>query len=101
MAYIEQQFAIGPEQSLIGSVFAEHYNRKLKHGLTLEENAAVTPAWNNTSAYSAAFSTLLTMPVYKHLSGSTGIIDTFLNDPPPGFKKNSLQFTLGLTYVIP
>jgi hypothetical protein len=101
VAYIEQQFAAGPEKSLIGSVFAEHYHRKLAHGITLDENAAVTPAWNNTSAYSAAFSTLLTVPVYKHLAGSTGVIDTFLNDPPPGFKKNSFQFTLGLTYVLP
>jgi hypothetical protein len=101
MAYIEQQFASGPEKSLVGSVFAEHYNRKLTHGLTLDENASVTPAWNNTNAYSAAFATLVTVPVYKHLSGSTGVIDTFLNDPPPGFKKNSFQFTLGLTYVLP
>ena len=54
MAYIEQQFASGPEKSLVGSVFAEHYNRKLTHGLTLDENASVTPAWNNTNAYSAA-----------------------------------------------
>lgn len=100
IAYIKQQFAAGPEQSLIGAVFAEHYNRKLPHGVMLDENASVTPAFNNTNAYSAAFSTLFTMPVYKHLSGTTGIIDTFLNDPPPGFKKNSFQFTLGLTYVL-
>jgi hypothetical protein len=100
IAYIRQQFSAGPEKSLIGSVFAEHYNRKLSHGLAVDENASVTPAFNNTNAYSAAFSTLVTMPVYKHLSGSTGIIDTFLNDPPPGFRKNSFQFTLGLTYVL-
>ncbi len=100
MAYIEQQFASGPEKSLVGGVFAEHYNRKLTHGMALDENASVTPAFNNTNAYSAAFTTLLTVPVYKRLSGSTGIIDTFLNDPPPGFKKNSFQFTLGVTYVL-
>jgi Protein of unknown function, DUF481 len=100
VAYIQQQFASGPEKSLIGAVFAEHYNRKLTHGIALDENGSVTPAWNNTNAYSAAFAALLTMPVYKRLSGSTGIIDTFLNDPPAGFKKNSFQFTLGLTYVL-
>jgi len=27
------------------------------------------------------------------------VIDTFLNDPPTGFKKN-FQFTLGLTYSL-
>jgi hypothetical protein len=101
MAYIRQQFSSGADQSLIGSVFSEHYNRRLTRGVTLEQNAAVTPAWNNTRAYSAAFSAIVTVPVYKHLSGSTGVIDNFLNDPPPAFKKNSLQFMLGLTYVLP
>jgi hypothetical protein len=28
------------------------------------------------------------------------VIDTFLNDPPPTFKKNSFQLTTGLTYAI-
>lgn len=100
MSYIRQQFATGPSLNLIGSVFAEHYNRKLSHGMAVDQKASVTPAWNNTNAYSAAFSALLTIPVYKRLSGSTGVIDTFLNNPPPAFKKNSFQFTAGLTYAI-
>jgi hypothetical protein len=100
ISYIRQQFATGPSMNLIGSVFAEHYNRKLPHGVTLDQHASITPAWNNTNAYSWLASALLTMPVYKRLSGSAGVIDTFLNNPPPMFKKNSLQFTLGMTYVI-
>jgi Protein of unknown function, DUF481 len=106
ISYIRQQFAAGSNQSqptsmnLIGATFAEHYHRKLPRGVGLDESLSATPAFNNTHAYSAAFTTLLTMPVYKHLSGSTGVIDTFLNDPPLGFKKNSFQFTLGLTYSL-
>ena len=101
MDYIRQQFQIGPDQSLVGSTFAQHYHRKFKRGLIADEVLSFTPAWNDTNAYTASFNTLLTMPVYKHLSGSTGIIDTFLNNPPPGFKKNSFQYTLGLTYTLP
>jgi hypothetical protein len=100
MSYIRQQFQAPPDQDLIGSTFAEHYKRKFKRGLVADEQLSITPAWNNTSDYSAAFSTLVAMPVYKHLSASTGIIDTFLNDPPAGFKKNSFQFTLGLTFTL-
>jgi hypothetical protein len=98
--YIRQQFQAPPDQDLIGSTFAEHYRRKFKRGLTVDQQVSVTPAWNDTRAYTASFSTLLSMPVYKYLSASTGVIDSFLNDPPPGFKKNSLQFTLGLTYTL-
>ena len=106
MSYVRQQFLVAagqtqaPSNNLIGSVFAERYHRKLPHSVVLEQDLSVTPAWNNTSDYSAAFNTQLTLPVYKHLSGSTGIIDTFLNNPPVGFRKNSFQFTLGLTYTL-
>lgn len=108
VSYIRQQFLAAPgvtlppqaNMNLIGSVFAEQYHRKLPRGVILDQSLSATPAWNNTAAYSAAFNTLLSMPVYKHLSGSMSVIDTYLNDPPPGFLKNSFQFTLGLTYSL-
>ncbi len=100
LSYIRQEFVTGPSRNLIGSVFAEHYNRKLPHGAVLDQTLSITPAWNNTRAYSAAFATLVSVPVYKQLSGSIGVIDTYLNDPPPGFLKNSFQFAVGMTYVL-
>ncbi|PYT33030.1 MAG: hypothetical protein DMG58_08755, partial [Acidobacteria bacterium] len=42
----------------------------------------------------------LTMPLYKRFSFSLSTIDTFLNNPPPGFKKNSFQLTTGLSYTL-
>lgn len=97
MNYVQQQFHGAANQDLIGSTFAEHFTRDFKR-LVLDQHLSVTPAWNNLDAYSALFSSLVTMPAYKRLSVSTGVIDTFLNNPPPGFQKNSFQFTLGLTY---
>jgi len=38
--------------------------------------------------------------VHKRLSLALGSLDTFLNNPPPGFKKNSFQFTASLTYAL-
>src|ERR1022692_4373013 len=101
VVYIRQQFEEPPDQDLIGSIFAEHYRRKFKRGLVADQQLFIQRAWNGTRAYSASFNTLLTLPVYKRLVASTGVIDTFLNDPPAGFKKNSFQFTLGLTYTLP
>jgi hypothetical protein len=98
--YENQSFQTTPGRSLAGSTFGEHYNRKLPHGIVFNEQLSFLPAWNDTHAYSAAFNTSVTMPVYKRLSLTAGIIDTFLNDPPPGFKKNSFQFTTGLTYAL-
>ncbi len=101
VSYIQQQFQGAPNLDLIGSIFAEAYNRKFRHGLTLDQHLTLIPAWNNINAYSAAFNALLTMPVYKRLNASTGFIDSYLNNPPPGFRKNSVQLTIGMTYALP
>jgi hypothetical protein len=100
VSYIRQQFDNAPNEDLIGSVFAEAFNRKFKHA-TLDQHLTLTPAWNDTNAYSASFNALLTVPVYKRLNGSAGFIDSFLNNPAPGFRKNSVQVTLGVTYALP
>ena len=102
ITYINQQFEIAEQnQNLIGSTFAERYNRTLPHGILFTEQLSATPAWNNTRAYSAIAGAGITMPVYKRLSLAVNGLDTFLNDPPPGFKKNSFQFTTGVTYTLP
>lgn len=98
-SYIRQQFMGAPDQSLIGSIFGEDFNRKFKHA-TLDQHLTLTPTWNKTSDYAAAFNALLTVPVYKRLNGSAGFIETFLNDPAPGFRKNAVQITLGITYTV-
>ena len=101
MSYIHQGFDVSASnESLIGSTFAEIYTCKFQHGILLNEQISATPAWNDTSAYSATGSVSLTLPVHKRLSMALASLDTFLNDPPPGFKKNSFQFTAGLTYAL-
>jgi hypothetical protein len=101
MSYINQQFADATKnQNLIGSTFAEGYQRTLAHSILLSEQLSATPAWNNTRAYTASGGAGLTMPVFKRLSVAMSALDTFLNDPPSGFKKNSFQFTTGITYSL-
>ena len=97
--YINQRFEVASlNKSLIGSIFGETYTETFAHGILLSEQAGFTPAWNDTTAYSAFASAGLTFPVYHHFGLTLGALDNFLNDPPPGFKKNSFQFTAGATY---
>ncbi len=99
--YVDQRFQESSfNQNLFGSTFAERYDDKFFHGIVFTEQLAITPAWNNTSAYSAWGSAGIAMPLYKRLSFSLSAIDTFLNNPPPGFKKNSFQLTTGLSYTL-
>ncbi len=87
-------------KTLFSSIFSETYTRKFAHGILLNEQGGITPAWNDTNAYSAFASAGVTFPVYHHFGLTVGALDNFLNDPPPGFKKNSFQFTLGATYSL-
>jgi hypothetical protein len=101
MDYIRQTFQISSaDQSLVGSTFSEIYTRKFVHGIVFNEQISATPAWNDTAAYSATGTAGLTLPVHKRFSLAITSLDTFLNDPPPGFKKNSFQLTMGLTYAL-
>jgi Protein of unknown function, DUF481 len=60
----------------------------------------ITPAFNNTNAYSAEATAGLVFPIYKRLGFSVGTLDDFLNDPAAGSKKNSFQFTAGVSYTL-
>lgn len=97
--YIDQRFEVSTlNKHLVGSIFGETYTHTFAHGILLNEQGEYIPAWNDTSAYSALASAGLTFPVYRHFGLTLGALDNFLNDPPPGFKKNSFQFTAGATY---
>lgn len=103
--YENQRFinaAPGSNQSLIGSTFSADYMLHLKM-FTYTQNVAFMPAYNTPRAYSADETNTVAFPAYKNFGFSVGTIDTYLNDPPvsvPPTKRNSFQFTMGLTYAI-
>lgn len=88
--------------NLIGSTFSASYILHEKF-FTYTQGLAYIPAWNNLHAYSANEVNTLAFPAYKRLSFSLGTLDSYLNGPPaslPPTKRNSFQFTMGLTYAI-
>jgi hypothetical protein len=101
MIYSRQSFLNDvPGNNLFGSTFAENFLYKTKHGVQFLESITATPAWNNLQAYGGAATASVAVPLYKRLTYTTGLTDTFLNNPAPGFRKNSFQFTTGLTYSL-
>jgi hypothetical protein len=93
----------GENQNLIGSTFDGTWAAKLPHKIEFRQEVSWIPAYNNPYAYSAGETDSLTMPFFKSLSFSVGSSDSYLNDPPaasPPTKRNSFQFTTGLTYTV-
>ena len=102
MTYLHQSFngSATLDKSLAASNFAEAFTHKFPHGVVLAQTASVTPTWNITNDWLANASIGLTVPAYKRLNIALGAIDSYLNNPPPNFKKNSFQLTTGLTYTL-
>ena len=102
MDYTKQQFQVASSNlNLVGSTIGDTYFYKFPHGIEVTEASAIMPQWNVMDAYSANANIGLAMPVFKKLAFSIQIIDSYLNNPPTGFKGNSLQFNTGLTYTLP
>ena len=89
-----------PSVNLFGSTFAETLVRHLPKGLVLTEAGTISPSWNILSDYSAHANASLVFPVYKGIGFNVGAVDDFLNNAPVGSRKNSTQFTTGITYAI-
>jgi hypothetical protein len=100
ITYERQSFFVPAlDQNLVGSIFSEAFNRKFTDGITLTQKLAFNPAWNVTRAYSMNATVILAIPFYKHFNFSTTLADAFLNDPPPGFQKNSFQLITAIGYT--
>jgi hypothetical protein len=99
----EKQAFQAPAQhkNLAGSVFTESYNLKFANNIVIKQILSASPAWTETRAYSAYGGIGITLPVYKRFGFNANFIDSYLNDPPPAFKKNSIQLTTGLSYTLP
>lgn len=101
ITYVRQSFTLASSnENLAGSTFEEDYRRNFARGMVFNQALVIMPAWNVLDATSVLGSANLTVPVYKRMGFTLGVIDNYLNNPPPGFKKNSLQATMGLTYSL-
>lgn len=86
--------------NLFGSTFSEAYRRTLPYKMSLTETAAFIPAWTDLHAYSANANVTLAAPLFKRLALNLTGLESYINNPDPGYQKNSFTFTTGLTYTL-
>ena len=99
--YEKQAFFNGTtNQNLVGSTFAEAYRRSLPHSILFTENANIITGWNNSNAYSANGFAGLALPVFKRFAANISATDNFINNPSPGYRKNSFQFVTSFSYTL-
>ena len=101
IGYIHQQFSnAGQNTSLLASNFGEALLHRFGGGIVLTQQLTVTPTWNNLNDWLASANAALTIPVYKRFGFTISALNSYLHNPSPGFRKNSFQATMGLTYTL-
>ncbi len=99
--YEKQAFFVSAgNTNLAGSTFGETYTRKLPHSILFTEAGNFIYSWNNSDAYSANASAGLALPIWKRFAANLNATDNFINNPSPGYNKNSFQFITGISYTL-
>jgi Protein of unknown function, DUF481 len=107
LLYEQQQFYNGltsglgtPNVNLVGVALSENWAHTFAHGVKINQYVTLTPTFNVVKAYSGVANANFVFPVYKKLNFTLSSTDNYLGDPPQGFKRNSFQFTAGITYSL-
>lgn len=109
LQYEKQTFLLTvPEENtnLVGSTFSATYNRKLPFNAVFDQQVQFIPAYNQPEAYSINETNSLSFPLYKRFRFQIGTLDSYLNNPPlaispaPINRRNSFQFTTGISYTL-
>jgi len=85
--------------NLMGVTFGETYTRTFPMHATLTQSVDYSQPWNTPSAYQWNGSIAFTVPVYHHFGVGLSLSNNYLNTPQIGYKKNSFQSVMGITYT--
>ncbi|HET9783666.1 MAG TPA: DUF481 domain-containing protein [Terriglobales bacterium] len=93
--WTNQRFNSAPTERFLASSFTE----SMRHNygkLIWTQSVSLTPSYTSGLAYQMSGLSAWAIPVYKMLSVNFTVIDDYINNPQPGFLKNSLQYSTGL-----
>ena len=90
--------------SLVSSFLASSLSESLRQDygrIVWTENVSLTPSLTKGLAYQMAGISSWAVPVYRSFSVNFTVVDSYLNNPQPGFLRNSLQYSTGIQYSLP
>ena len=94
-----QQFLSTVPQHFLASSFTETLRQSYGR-IIWTQNLSLTPSYSSGLAYQMSGLSSWAVPVYHSLSLNFTVIDSYLNNPKPGFLKNSLQISTGVQYSL-
>ena len=100
IGFMNQTYSSDPSlnRKLVGSRFGQSFSHTFKNGISFFEQGGVRPAWNDMKYFFAGANMTLRVPVYRGFSLNIAGFDNYVNNPPPYFKRNAAQVTMGINY---
>ncbi|MGH9485471.1 MAG: DUF481 domain-containing protein [Terriglobales bacterium] len=97
--WTRQKFLTAANQSFLASSVTETLHQML-HKVIWTQSISITPSITQGVAYQMSGMSAWSLPVYHALSLNFTVVDAYLNNPQPGFLKNSLQYSTGIQLAL-
>jgi len=97
--WTNQRFLSRANERFLASSFTESLRQNYGR-VVWTQNVSLTPSYTKGLAYQMAGLSSWAVPVYRSLSLNFTVVDSYLNNPQPGFLKNSLQISTGLQFTV-
>ncbi|MGH9479617.1 MAG: DUF481 domain-containing protein, partial [Terriglobales bacterium] len=98
--WTHQRFLSAVNDSFLASSFTESLREAVGRKLVWTESISLTPSYTNGLAYQMSGISAWAVPIYGSLSLNFTASDSYLNNPQPGFLRNSLQYTTGIQIAL-
>ncbi|MGH9466599.1 MAG: DUF481 domain-containing protein [Terriglobales bacterium] len=93
--WTRQEFLSAANERFLATSLTETLRQQLRK-IIWTQSVSITPSITKGVAYQMSGMSAWALPVYKMLSLNFTIVDNYLNNPQPGFLKNSLQYSTGI-----
>lgn len=97
--WTHQRFLSRANERFLASSFTESLRQNYGR-VVWTQNVSLTPSYTKGLAYQMAGMSSWAVPLYRSLSLNFIVVDNYLNNPQPGFMKNSLQVSTGLQITV-
>lgn len=97
--YTRQHFLSSADQNFLASSITESLRQALDRVLWTQ-SISITPSITQGVAYQMSGMSAWALPLNHTLSLNFTVIDDYINNPQPGFLKNSLQYSTGIQIAL-
>jgi len=97
--FTHQRFLSAAAEQFLASSFTESLHESYGK-IVWTQSLSLTPSYTNGLAYQMAGLSSWAVPLYRSFALNFTVVDSYLNNPQPGFLRNSLQYSTGIQFTI-